>query len=115
MKSSALVKLNTGDYMGAADALLLWNKCKDPKTGQTVINPVLDGRRHRERTVFLTPDEPVVEAPQESAEDVPDTTEAEPQTPSIPPVAQAPVTLQANPTLLGTVTGLFSSLFGRKG
>lgn len=114
MKSSALVKLNAGDYDGAADALLLWNKCKDPKTGQTIVNKVLDARRHRERAVFLTPDEPVAEQANESSDDAPVVSDPAPVQDAVPTV-QTPVTLQPNPTLVGTVSSLFSSLFGRKG
>ena len=48
--STLLRKLNAGDYQGAADELPRWNKA----SGR--VNPVLVGRRDRERTLFLTPD-----------------------------------------------------------
>ena len=41
-KSTVLRKLNAGDYQGAADAILMWNK-----------PAVLEGRRKRERALFL--------------------------------------------------------------
>ena len=40
--STVVRKLNAGDYQGAADAILMWNK-----------PAVLEGRRKRERTLFL--------------------------------------------------------------
>lgn len=52
-QSTTLRLLNAGDTQGAADALLLWNKIVDPKTGQKAVDAVLDGRRHRERAFFL--------------------------------------------------------------
>ena len=48
-QSTALRKLNAGDYAGAADALTMWTKCR---------RKVLAGlvrRRKEERTLFLTP------------------------------------------------------------
>ena len=42
--SSVVKKLNAGDYAGAADAFLLWNK-----------PAVLEPRRKKERALFLTP------------------------------------------------------------
>ena len=48
--STLLRKLNAGDFQGAADELPRWNKA----SGR--VNPVLVGRRDRERTLFLTPD-----------------------------------------------------------
>lgn len=41
-KSSVLRKLNAGDYNGAADAFLMWNK-----------PAILEGRRQKERAHFL--------------------------------------------------------------
>jgi len=48
-KSTSMRKLNAGDYQGAADALLMWNK-----------PPEIIGRRQSERTQFLTPDPKIV-------------------------------------------------------
>ena len=42
-KSTVLRKLNEGDYKGAADAILMWNK-----------PAVLENRRKRERDLFLS-------------------------------------------------------------
>lgn len=50
-----LNKLNAGDYAGAADQFLVWNKVKDPKTGIKKPNAVLTARRTKERKLFLTP------------------------------------------------------------
>lgn len=48
MGSTLLKKLNAGDYAGAADQFLVWNK----DNGQVVHG--LDVRRAKEREVFLT-------------------------------------------------------------
>jgi lysozyme len=53
--SSVLACLNAGDYMRAADALLLWDKGR--VDGQLVELPVLRARRAAERELFLKPDE----------------------------------------------------------
>ena len=55
-KSTVRVKLNQGDYQGAADALLMWVKAGG-KTNQGLLN-----RRRDERKMFLTAvvSEPVV-------------------------------------------------------
>jgi lysozyme len=42
-KSTVVKRLNTGDYKGAADAILMWNK-----------PAVLENRRKRERDLFLS-------------------------------------------------------------
>jgi lysozyme len=54
--SSALAKLNAGDYAGCADALLLWDK--GTIHGHLVLLPVLLARRTAERALFLAPDVP---------------------------------------------------------
>lgn len=46
-------KLNAGDYMGAADQFLVWNKITDQKTGQHVVSIVLTNRRKVERQLFI--------------------------------------------------------------
>ena len=48
-QSTALRKLNAGDYAGAADALTMWTKCK----GKVLAGLVR--RRKEERALFLTP------------------------------------------------------------
>ena len=50
-RSTLLKKLNAGDTQGAADQFLRWNKA-----GSAVLRG-LTRRRHRERTLFLTPDQ----------------------------------------------------------
>jgi lysozyme len=52
--STTLRLLNAGDYQGAADAMLMWNKIR--VKGKFVVNDGLTNRRARERTLFLTPD-----------------------------------------------------------
>jgi lysozyme len=52
--SSTLFKmLNAGNYQGAADQFLLWNKITDPKTGKKVPSKTLTNRREQERELFL--------------------------------------------------------------
>lgn len=53
--STLLKLLNSGDYQGAADQLLLWDKVTDPVTLQKKPFPVLTERRKKERKLFLTP------------------------------------------------------------
>lgn len=49
-RSTCMTKLNKGDYKGAAEAIMLWNK-----------PPEIIGRRGTEKTQFLTPDSNVVQ------------------------------------------------------
>lgn len=51
-KSTVLRKLNAKDYLGAADAFLMWNKQKDKQTGQMVVLSGLTKRRQQERNLF---------------------------------------------------------------
>lgn len=62
--SSARRALNEGDRRGAAVALLLWDKVRDPKSGQLVTNAGLFARRLDEATLFYgrDPREPQPEA-----------------------------------------------------
>lgn len=46
-------KLNAGDYMGAADQLLVWNKITDPHSGLHVPSVTLTNRRKIERALFI--------------------------------------------------------------
>ena len=50
--STLLRRLNSGDYEGAADAFLMWNKIT--VGGKKIISPGLSSRRERERSLFLT-------------------------------------------------------------
>jgi len=52
--STCLKKLNAGHYRAAADALLRWNKARDPKTGQLRPLAGLTKRRQAERALFLS-------------------------------------------------------------
>ncbi len=53
--STLLRMLNVGDYQGAANQFLLWDKVTDPITGQKKPSEVLTERRTKERKLFLTP------------------------------------------------------------
>lgn len=52
-RSSTLRKLNAKDYVGAADAMLAWNKAT--KNGKRVVLTGLTRRRKEERALFLSP------------------------------------------------------------
>lgn len=51
-KSTVLRKLNAGDYRGAADAFLMWNKQRDRATGKMNVLRGLTKRREQERDLF---------------------------------------------------------------
>lgn len=51
-KSTVLRKLNAKDYLGAADAFLMWDKQKDKQTGEMVRLKGLTKRRQQERSLF---------------------------------------------------------------
>jgi len=51
-KSTILRKLNAKDYLGAADAFLMWDKQKDKQTGQMIVLKGLTKRRQQERNLF---------------------------------------------------------------
>ena len=51
--STLLKKVNAGDFAGAADQFLLWNKARDPKTKKLVELGGLTARRQTERHLFL--------------------------------------------------------------
>lgn len=52
-KSTLLRKLNAGDYDGAADEFLRWNKGRDRETGKVYVIEGLSNRRAAERALFL--------------------------------------------------------------
>ena len=57
LKESTLLRnLNKGDYQGAADQFLVWDKITDPQNGQKIVLDVLAKRRKQERQLFLTAD-----------------------------------------------------------
>lgn len=68
-KSTLVRKLNAGDYKGAAEQFLVWNK-DNGETVQGLVN-----RRAKEKTLFLTPVAPTKpsEAPVEPVKEVPAT------------------------------------------
>jgi lysozyme len=51
-KSTVLRKLNAGDYRGAADAFLMWNKQRNRATGKMNVLRGLTKRREEERAMF---------------------------------------------------------------
>jgi lysozyme len=51
-KSTVLRKLNAKDYLGAADAFLMWDKQKDKQTGEMARLKGLTKRRQQERNLF---------------------------------------------------------------
>ena len=58
IKSSTLIrKLNAGDYVGAAQEFVRWNKAN--RAGQLVVFPGLTKRRIAEQQLFLTPYNPI--------------------------------------------------------
>jgi lysozyme len=52
--STLLKKLNAGDYAGAAEQFLVWNKITNPQTKKKEVNNGLVRRRQAERHMFLT-------------------------------------------------------------
>lgn len=52
-KSTLLSRLNNGDYVGAANQFLVWNKQTNRKTGVKEVLPGLVTRRKAERELFL--------------------------------------------------------------
>jgi lysozyme len=59
-RSTLLKKLNAGDYDGAADQLLLWNKITDPITGNKIVLDALIKRRAKERRLFKSTSTPII-------------------------------------------------------
>lgn len=56
-ESTTLRLLNAGDLQGAADALLLWDKRRDPASGELVEDGGLLSRRRAERALMTTLDD----------------------------------------------------------
>lgn len=52
-RSTLLQKLNLGDFLGASNEFLRWNKQKNPRTGGFTILSGLTIRRKEERDLFL--------------------------------------------------------------
>ena len=50
--STVLRRLNIGNYKGAADAFLMWNKQRDDQTGKMNVLRGLTKRRQQERDLF---------------------------------------------------------------
>lgn len=61
-KSTVLRQHNAGNRQAAARAFSLWNKAKNPNTGQLEVLAGLTARRAREAAMYLTPDEGVAPA-----------------------------------------------------
>lgn len=56
-RSSVLRQHNAGNQQAAARAFGLWNKARNPRTGQLEVLPGLTARRQREAALYLTPDD----------------------------------------------------------
>lgn len=52
--STLLKKLNKGDYKGASEQFLVWNKYRDRYTGKLVVSRGLTIRRQEEKQIFDT-------------------------------------------------------------
>lgn len=52
-KSTVLRLANRGDWVGACNAILMWNRITDPRTGQKVVSRGLANRRASERLICL--------------------------------------------------------------
>lgn len=61
-KSTMLRKVNIKDFEGAADAFAMWNKGKDPHTGQLVVLNGLTRRRKAEADLFRSGNHDLVHA-----------------------------------------------------
>lgn len=57
-KSTVLRQHNAGNGQASARAFALWNKARNPNTGQLEVVPGLTARRAREAALYLTPDDP---------------------------------------------------------
>lgn len=57
-KSTVLRQHNAGNRQAAARAFGLWNKARNPRTGQLEVLDGLTARRARESALYLTPDDP---------------------------------------------------------
>ena len=66
-KSTVLKRHNAGDRQAAARAFALWNKARNPATGQLEVLDGLTARRARESALYLTPDPDQAAAPMPQA------------------------------------------------
>ena len=82
-KSTLLRKLNQGDYAGAADQFLLWNKAR--KNGALVELPGLTRRRRAERAMFLGEDWCAASGPRTRGAALPAVRTMAPERPEPPP------------------------------
>lgn len=57
-RSTAMRQHNAGNRQAAARAFALWNKARNPRTGQLEVLDGLTARRAREAALYLTPDDP---------------------------------------------------------
>lgn len=57
-KSTVLRQHNAGNRQAASRAFGLWNKARNPRTGQLEVLDGLTARRARESAMYLTPDDP---------------------------------------------------------
>lgn len=57
LRSTVLRQHNAGNRQAAARAFGLWNKARNPRTGQLEVLDSLTARRQREAAMYLTPDD----------------------------------------------------------
>ena len=57
LRSTVLRQHNAGNRQAAARAFGLWNKARNPRTGQLEVLDGLTARRQREAALYLTPDD----------------------------------------------------------
>lgn len=57
LRSTVLRQHNAGNRQAAARAFALWNKARNPRTGQLEVLDGLTARRAREAAMYLTPDD----------------------------------------------------------
>lgn len=63
-KSTVLRQHNAGNRQAAARAFSLWNKARNPRTGQLEVLNGLTSRRAREASLYLTPEAGIERMPQ---------------------------------------------------
>lgn len=102
--STFLKKINAGDVQGAADSILMWDKPRE-----------IMGRRHRERTLFLTPDPNVAPEQTPPVPSPPIVASPAPTPPNPAPVAvtSSPPSTPVFQTIIDTSVNLFRQL-GKK-
>lgn len=104
-KSSALRKFNAGDKVGAADAILLWNKA-----GGKVLAG-LKRRREAERALFLSPVTPLTR-PAPHVNETPKS-EHDASVKTAPPISHKPPANVKTPGLWSLILSALAAIFKR--